>query len=113
VQNSTVGTHPGRCYLRGNLGDAGFFLRGALGFKNDALQLFKYRELLVGVVNLSVPLLFADQKAYLLQAFKFTLDVSSVFFNKLSQTADMRLKVWVFGVDNDNFSANSRSDKNI
>ena len=81
--------------------------RGPLGFKHNTLQLLKDGELLVGMVDLGVSLLFAKQKADLLEPLEFALDIAGVFFDKLGQAADMRLEIRILGVDHDDLTTNS------
>jgi hypothetical protein len=82
-------------------------LASALRFQNNTLKLFKDDEVLVGIVGFSVALLFRNKKADFFEFFKFTLDVSGVFFNEFSEAANVRLEVRVLGVHDNNFSPHS------
>jgi hypothetical protein len=84
-----------------------FGLCGALALQHDTLELFKNRKLLIGMVNLGVTLLFGNQKAYFFQTLQFTLNITGVFFDELSQSPDVRLEVGVFCVDDYDLSSNS------
>jgi hypothetical protein len=53
-----------------------------LRLQYDALELFKNRELLVGVVNFGVALALGNQEADFFQPFKLALDITGVFFDK-------------------------------
>ncbi len=65
------------------------------------MEFFEDWEVLVGVINLGVALTFAEQETNLLQTLKFALDIAGILFDKLGKTPDMRLEVWVLGIDND------------
>lgn len=89
------------------------FLLSALRLEDNRLELFEDDELLVGVINLRVALFFTHKKACFFQALQFALNVTSVFLNKLRKAAYVRLKVGVFGVNNNNLAANSAGDENV
>lgn len=90
-----------------------FLLGGALGFEDDALEFFEDGELFVGVINLGVTLFFGVEEADFFEAFEFALDVASVFFDQLGQTADVGFKIRVFGVDDDDLTADSGCNKYV
>jgi hypothetical protein len=89
------------------------FLVSSLRLKDDALQFFKNWELLIRRVNLRIPLSFADQKANFFEALKFTLNITSIFLDKFCETANMRLKIRIFRINYDDFTAYSGGYKNI
>ena len=89
------------------------FLLGALAFEDNALELFEDDELLVRVVDFRVSLFFRYKKASFLEALQFALYVTSVFLDKLGKAANMRFKVWVLGIDNNNLAANSAGDEDV
>ena len=60
-----------------------FLLCHALALQNYALEFFKNREVLIGVVNLGIALALGDQKADLLHTLQLTLDVAGIFFYEL------------------------------
>lgn len=82
-------------------------LSSALALQNNALQFLENWELLVGVVNLCVTLLFRDEEADLLEALQLALNVACIFFDELSQAPDMCLEIWVLCVDHNDLSSNS------
>ena len=82
-------------------------LGGALALEHDALKFFKNWELLVRVINLGVTLFFRDKKTDFFETLQLALNITGIFFDKLSQTSDMRLEVWVLSVDDNNLPPNS------
>lgn len=74
------------------------FLIYSLGFEHDTLQLFKYRKMLVGAINLGVALLLGHQKTNFFEPLELPLYVTGIFLDKFSQPADMRFKVRILSV---------------
>ena len=89
------------------------FLLGALAFEDNALEFFEDDELLVRVVDFRVALLFRYKKASFLEALQFALDVTGIFLDKLGKAANVRFKVWVLGIYNNNLAANSAGDEDV
>jgi hypothetical protein len=89
------------------------FLLSALTLEDNALELFEDDELLVRVVDFRVALFFAHKKASFLEALQFALDVTGIFLDKLGKAANVRFKVWVLGIDNNNLAANSAGDEDV
>jgi hypothetical protein len=85
----------------------------ALALKHYALEFFKYREVLIGVVNFGIALLLADQKADFFQSLQLPLDVAGVFFYKFSKSPNMGFKVGVFSIYHDNLAPHTRSYERI
>lgn len=83
------------------------FLRSALTLQNYALKLFKNWELLISVIDLSIGLLFGNQKTSLFEPFKFSLDVASIFLYKLSQSTNVRPKIRILGINNNYLAPDS------
>jgi hypothetical protein len=100
------------CKIRLPLGNVALGLR-TLAFKYDTLQFLKDDKLLVRVVNLGITLLFGNQKASFFEPLEFALDVTGVFFDKFSQTADMGLEIWVLGIDHNDLAPYSGGNKNV
>ena len=84
-----------------------------LAFNNDALQLFKNRKLLVRRVNLGIALLFARQESDFLKALELALNVARIFLYQLGEAAHVGVKIWIFRIHHNDFSAHSTSNKNV
>jgi hypothetical protein len=98
----------------GTRGVVGAFVGGGpLGLQNDALQLFEYGKLFVGVIDLGVALTLADKETYFLQTLKFALDIAGILFDKLSQAPYMGLEIRIFRVNHDDFASNPGRDESI
>lgn len=63
--------------------------------------------MLVGAVDLGIALLLACQETNFFESLEFALDIARVFFDQLRETADMRLKIRIFRVDNDDLATDS------
>lgn len=83
------------------------FLSGFLGLQNDALEFFKDDELLVRIINLSVPLFFTQQEPGLLKPFQLALDVAGIFLDQFGKPPDMRLEVGILSIDHYDLAADS------
>ena len=90
-----------------------FLIGRTLAFKNDALKFLKNWEVLIGVVDFSVTLLFAYQKANLFKTLELALNVAGIFFDQLGKPTDMRFKVGVFSINHDNLAPYTRCNKGI
>lgn len=84
-----------------------------LAFYNYALQFLKDWKLFVGGINLSVALLFTKQKTHLFQLFEFALNITGVFFNELSESANVGVEVGIFSIDDNDFTSYTAGNKNV
>jgi hypothetical protein len=84
-----------------------------LGFQDNALQFLENSEMLIGVINLGIALLLAQQEADFFQPLEFTLDIAGIFFDKLRQTADVGLEIGVFRIDDNDLTPDTGCDENV
>jgi hypothetical protein len=84
-----------------------------LRLNDNTLQFFEDWELFISRVNPCITLLFGMQKTDLFQPAQFALDITGVFLDQLSQTADMRPKIWIFGIDDNYLTTHPRGNEYI
>ena len=82
-------------------------LSSTLRLQDDTLKLFEYGESLVGVINLRVALLLADEESNLFEPLKLALYISGIFLDELCETTYVRFEVRVLRIDHNNLATNS------
>lgn len=69
-----------------------------LRLDDNTLEFLENRKLLVCRIDFGIALLLTREETDFFQLLQFTLDVARIFFDELSESADMRAEVWVLGV---------------
>ena len=83
----------------------------ALALENDALEFFEDKEVLVGLIDFGVALLFCNEEADFFEALEFALNITGIFFDELGEATYMRLKIRILRVYYNDFPAHPRCDE--
>jgi len=89
------------------MGLLALLLSRPLALEYYALELFKYRKVLIGVIDFCISLAFAYQETDFFHAFKFALDIASIFLYELCQSAHVGLKIRILSINHNDFAPDS------
>ena len=89
------------------------FTTHLLALNYHALEFFKDRKLFVGLVDVGIAFFTDEEETAFGEPFKLALDVAGIFFDKFGETADVCLKVGVFGKDDKDFASHPTCNKNV